>query len=108
MSAPDDEEEEEKRKKRLPRASSLPRSVSGCRLGSTRHLFFFLGDDFYVHEEAPENLDIFVNEPLVCGSHFAGVLASVHGGIWRNFTHFLRPLFRRTSRCARSIVWHEA
>ena len=31
--------------KRRPRTSSLPRSVHGCRLGSTRHLEF-LGDDF--------------------------------------------------------------
>ena len=37
-------------------------------------------------------------EPLVSGSHFAGVLASVLGGIWKNyiFMYIPRPPSHRT------------
>ena len=60
-----------RRKKRLPKSGRrlLPLSPR-CSVRQWIHV--------------PEHV---FGEPLVSGSHFANVLASVHGGFWKNFIH---------------------
>ena len=108
----------EKRTKRLPKSSSrFSSSRAPCKsghyfsalaagpvlcLGVARdaHVFWFLvGDAFqtFPFSALLGSLD----------SHCPCVHASVHGGMWRNSTHFLRLLVKWTSRCVGSYVRHE-